>query len=307
MKELEKSALLKDKELAKVKRISNKREIEAMKANQIAKQRMDELAQLRLKYKDSEKKLRMASLKRGVLAKAGIDPVIVGRREHNVSPQKSTDGNQHPYSKRTTRGRNVEVTKPPGTIAVDSLRSYFDQKVAGVARKEAIADKLAREWEEHFELSIRKQDLLAQKNSPMIGDISEEIEEAHQALLIQIQFKEERIRQLASRLSKPDETPDDKEEIKVPNSDTFLFGKEFGTICKGTIRQFSKLGFQFKDDCLTNLGFIMLYYCHCYCLKYDSRYKTRQSAHCCCTSTFWNGCSRAQKGCSLSQNSLFFG
>jgi hypothetical protein len=234
MKELQKAASLKDIELTKVKRISNKREIEAMRAQQIAKQRMDELAQLRLKYKDSEKKLRMASLKRGVLAKAGIDPVIIGRREVGSVSRNSRDDYQS-SSKRPGMqkgGAADDTNNKTSNISVDALRVYFDEKVAGVVRKEAIVDKLAREWEEHFELSNRKQELISQKKNAL-GDNNEELDDAHQALLVQIQFKEERIRKLASRLGKPEESPDDKQNIKVPRSEAFLFGKEFGAMCKG--------------------------------------------------------------------------
>jgi hypothetical protein len=239
MKDLEKNAINKDKELSKMKRISTQREVEANRATQLAKQRMDELAQLRLKYKDSEKKLRMASLKRGVLAKAGIDNVIVGRREgkNNTisSPQKSIDSStsKPTYAKPLARGRSDggDSRQPTSiSINVDSIRTYFDQKVAGVVRKEAIAGKLAREWEEHFELSNRKQELLQQRNTALDND---DLDDAHQALLIQIQFKEERIRHLASKLSKPDDSPERKPEIQVPTHDTFLFGKEFSSLCRG--------------------------------------------------------------------------
>jgi hypothetical protein len=241
MKDLEKNAINKDKELSKMKRITTQREVEATRANQLAKQRMDELAQLRLKYKDSEKKLRMASLKRGVLAKAGIDNIIVGRREGKSrdnstdnSPQKSIDSSvsKPSYAKPLARGKSDVDSKQAAsiTISVDSIRTYFDQKVAGVVRKEAIADKLAREWEEHFELSNRKQELMQQKNTIMDND---DLDDAHQALSIQIQFKEERIRQLASKLGKPEDSPEGKPDVQVPTSDAFLFGKEFASLCKG--------------------------------------------------------------------------
>lgn len=227
LKDMQKHAMLKEKELTKAKRISSQREIEAMRANQVAKQRLDELAQLRTKYRDSEKKLRMASLKRGVLAKAGLDPVMIGRRENGFSPGSSPDREQH-FSRR--RG-NVSESNSPGSTNIDLLRAYFEQKVAGVARKEAIVDKLAHEWEAHFELSNRKQELLAQKNNQ---DEAEELDDAQQALLIQIQFKEERIRKLAARLGKVEETPEEHLDVSQFKSESFLFGKEFHSICKGS-------------------------------------------------------------------------
>lgn len=246
MKELQKTSLLKDKELADAKRISSRKEIEAARANQVAKQRLDELSQLRSKYKDSEKRLRMASLKRGVLAKAGIDPVIVGRKENALSPSRP---GKNDISKRNGKvgasGRTTSVLNSnayqagANTIDVDKLRLYFDQKVANVVRKEAIVDKLAREWEEHFELSNRKLDLLSEENKA--SDDIEEIEEAQQALLVQLQFKEERIRKLASLLRKPEEASSTikDEGINVPKSDAFLFDKDFAKICKGLYDFFS--------------------------------------------------------------------
>lgn len=228
MKELQKTALLKDKELSKVKRISSKREVEALRAQQVAKQRMDELFQLRSKYKDSEKKLRMASLKRGVLAKAGIDPVIVGRRDNTPS----STSNPKQFSRKPTiaRGTSDDSSKTNATINADALRSYFDQKVAGVVRKEAIVDKLAREWEEHFDLSNRRQELSLQNT---VDEENEESEEAQQALVVQIQFKEERIRKLASRLGHPVISAEEKLVDTINTSDTFLFDKEFAQLCKG--------------------------------------------------------------------------
>jgi hypothetical protein len=64
----------------------------------------------------------------------------------------------------------------------------------------------------------------------------EEIEEAQQALLVQLQFKEERIRKLASLLRKPEESSVVKGKegmLNVPKSDAFLFDKDFARICKG--------------------------------------------------------------------------
>ena len=227
MKELQKATLLKDKELTKVKHISSMREAEAARAQQMAKQRLDELSQLRTKYKDTEKKLRMASLKRGVLAKAGIDPVIIGKRAGVIS----TVINAKQAVKKPGMNRvSSDESSKSSSVNVDLIRSYFDEKVAGVVRKEAIVDKLAREWEEHFELSNRKQELMAQKVA--LGD-ADDSEEAQQAIQIQIEFKEERIRKLASRLGQPNESPEAVRKVEVTQSDAFLFDKEFNRLSKG--------------------------------------------------------------------------
>jgi len=76
-KQLEKTAMQKEREVNKWKKVSTQRELQAQKANQVSKARLEEIGHLRAKYKDAEKKLRLASLKKGVLAKAGLDPVRI--------------------------------------------------------------------------------------------------------------------------------------------------------------------------------------------------------------------------------------
>lgn len=172
VKVLQKSVAQKDRELNKVKKLSAHQKTEAARANQIAKTRLNELGQLRTKYKEAEKRIRMLSVKRGVMAKVGIDPIVVGRRVKSNLP-------------RADRG-------DPESFDVDSLRDFFDEKVAEVVKKEALADKVAQEWEEHFELSSRR-DALA-------SNAEERDDDECRTLNIQIHFKEERIRKLASRL-----------------------------------------------------------------------------------------------------------
>ena len=40
------------------------------------------------------------------------------------------------------------------------MRSFLDDKVAEISRKEATADKLAIEWEDHLELMTRKEHIV---------------------------------------------------------------------------------------------------------------------------------------------------
>ena len=195
IRKLQKSAIQKEREVNKLKKISNERSIEAAKATHMAKARLDELGQLRTKYKDAEKRLRMMSVKRGVMAKAGLDPVLVGRK-----------GNQ---SGTLAKSRSVDP---------DLVRDFFDRKVAEVAKKEALVEKMAVEWEEHFEMLGRREELC------------KSIDDAHdlevQALDVRIQFKEDRIRQLTSRLGKGlSAAPgDDHDRVR---DDSFLFDAEF--------------------------------------------------------------------------------
>jgi hypothetical protein len=213
LKRLQKEALQKERELNKWKKVSNQREMEAERAAQMSKHRLEELGQMRNRYKDAEKKLRILSVKRGVMAKAGLDPVIVGRRE----PKKANG------SGRTKKTGRMDTRT---MVNVDALRDYFDEKVATVAKKEALVDKLAKEWEDHFELTLRRQEEV---------DNDEVSDEALQALAVQIQFKEDRIRQFAQRLGKQERPTETTSNSATDESDSFLFGKEFSKVCNGTI------------------------------------------------------------------------
>lgn len=209
-KQLEKHALQKDREAHKWQKLSSQHGIQAERANQVAKARLEEIGQLRSKYKDAEKKIRVLSLKRGVMEKAGISHVMVGRRSRGA----------------VTKDDSSASGSGAQRLDFDALRDIFDQKVAEVVRKEAIADKLANEWEAHFELTSKKQELLSKKE--------EGFEEAAQSLSIQIQFKEDRIRQLAQRLGKRVEQSEGEEPISpTSRNDSFLFDGSFEKQCAG--------------------------------------------------------------------------
>jgi len=197
LRKLKKDAAQRDRELSKWKKISADKESEAMRASQMAKTRYKELGQLRTKYKDAEKKLRLSSVKRGVMERAGIDPLIVGRRS---SPRKGPS-----YG-----AVDIET--------VESLRKLFDDKVAEVVRKDAIVEKLAKEWEVHFELTAKRES-------------SKMTEDDCQALDMQIKFKEDRIRSLASKLQ-----PSPTEPLATFDSQgdpAFLCGDKFRSLTKG--------------------------------------------------------------------------
>ena len=208
-KRFEKDAMQKERELNKWKQVSSQREIEAQKAQQVAKARLQELGQLRSKYKDAEKKVRVLSLKKGVMAKAGLDPVLVGRREK----------------------KQIQPTSKSRCVDADRLRDHFDQKVASIVRKEAIVDKLAEEWEEHFQLTSQREAMVASQ-----GEGTEEVE----SLTIQIQFKESRIRQLAQRLGRDQQSPRGRSDFSDKKSDAFLFDNELAKICGGAFDDSAK-------------------------------------------------------------------
>ena len=209
VQKLKKEAMQKDRELTKIKRVSDRKTFEAEKAQQMAKTRLEQMNQLKTKYKESEKKLRMQTVKRGVMQKAGLDPVMVGRREAKKS-----------------KGQAAATPEQPKPNAVnidyDVLRNFFDQKVADVGRREALAQKLAQEWEEHLELTSTREEWVQSVDE---GDATEGIK----ALDSQIKFKENRIRQLAARLGKRKEA----DEEETSENATFLFDKEFKTVVGG--------------------------------------------------------------------------
>eukprot|EP00934_Nitzschia_sp_Nitz4_P000480 Nitzschia sp. Nitz4//scaffold9_size221794//135611//140914//NITZ4_001364-RA/size221794-snap-gene-0.105-mRNA-1//1//CDS//3329561055//480//frame0 len=197
IQKLKKESMQKDKELSKVKKLKDQKAMEAQKAQSVAKSRLEQVQQLKTKYKESEKKLRMQTVKRSVLEKAGLDPVMVGRRQQKSAAAK----------------REQSEEKSKEDINVDGLRDFFDQKVAEVGRREALAEKLAQEWEEHLDLSSQRDDLRSSK--------SREGHENLDVLDSQIKSKEDRIRHLASRLGKR------PKNMEGSQQEEFMFGADF--------------------------------------------------------------------------------
>lgn len=207
VKQFKKSATQKDREMNKLQKISNQREWQAQKASQVAKARLEELNTLRAKNKEAEKKLRKFSVKKGVMEKAGIDSVLVGQRSQRDK-----------MASRRTPERSSEVD-------ADALRYLFDQKISEVVRKEALADKLAEEWEEHYELTNQKQGLLGSSDADAETDL--------QALSVKIKYKQDRIRQLAQKLGKQEQKGIHKTD--GGKKDYELFDEQFRKLCKGTV------------------------------------------------------------------------
>jgi hypothetical protein len=212
VKKLKMESMQKDREMIKIKKVSDRKAFEAQKAQQMAKTRMEQMAQLKSKYKETEKHLRMQTVKHGVMEKAGLDPVMVGRREKSkvAKAPVSATSNQN---KKDAASSNVNF---------DAIRDFFDQKVADVGRREALAEKIAQEWEEHLDLTIRREELT--KNDLEGAGYSQELNSIHS----QIKYKEERIRQLAARLGKrqSEKSSDDS----TSEREAFLFDKHFNAV-----------------------------------------------------------------------------
>lgn len=202
VQQLKKESMQKEKELNKVKKIKDQKSLEAQRAQQVAKTRLQQVTQLKAKYRESEKRLRMQTVKRGVMTKAGLDPVMLGRRQ----PKKARDST------------NSQESIDEDTIDIDGLRDYFDQKVADVGRREALAEKLAQEWEEHLELASERDEMMQSDTA--------DTEEHLEALESKIKYKENRIRQLASRLGKRKREPNDDSM----SGEIYLFGETFNKI-----------------------------------------------------------------------------
>ena len=202
VRRMKKESMQKDRELNKAKREVSKKSQEASKAQKIAKTRLEQMNQLKVKYKDTEKRLRMKTVKQGVLKKAGLDPIIFGRRQSEED------------KKDTTRKKNSGNKEAD----VDKLRDFFDKKVADVSRRENLAEKLAQEWEEHLELNIQKEEHLQ-----IDGDGQHE---SLHALESAIKYREERIRNLASRLGKREK----RNKENQPNGEALIFNQEFNEI-----------------------------------------------------------------------------
>lgn len=205
VKMLQKTATQKEREINKLQKLSNQREIQAKKAGQVAKARLEELNTLRAKNKETEKRLRMKSVKKGMMEKAGLDSVLVGLRSRLGSKSSS---------KRVPQSSEIDA---------NALRSLFDEKISDVVRKEALADKLAEEWEEHYDLTTRRQELLALSDPDVDDDL--------QDLSIKIKYKQSRIRQLANKLSKHEQKGSAKTDGN--KKDYELFDENFQKLCKG--------------------------------------------------------------------------
>ncbi len=186
IQELHKKAVKQQKGASKIRQQLAITTAQKQRAENIAQARAEKITELRSKYQGAEKKLRMKTLKRGVMERAGIDPLLIGRHDKqqghtasNIYHGRSNEKNVHSAS---------DISK---------MRSLLEDRISDISRKEAAADKLACEWEDHLQLTSRKDQIMIElKSHPNDNNLSDEIE----ALDFQIKYKESRIRQLAHRL-----------------------------------------------------------------------------------------------------------
>ena len=195
---------------------------------------IEEANKLRAKYREAEKRMRMQTLKRGVMEKVGLDPIMVGRRSKTKrGGSQCLEDAKLAYTSRRQRGRKSSAMNYENA---DAIREFFNGKVAEIGKKEESVDKLAHEWEDHLQLTQRKKDVIEkQKEAPEHKKdvFNEEIE----ALNIQIQYKQGRIRQLTQRLKKNTSSRggSDKTDHPLANSVVRVFDdEEYDELCEGT-------------------------------------------------------------------------
>ena len=224
---LRKDATQRSREAAKWRVMSERQKAEAERAKNAAKSHVQEISKLRSRYRESEKRLRMQTLKRGVMEKVGLDPVLVGRRggrpTRPATAPPSAGGNQ---LKKVRRKASVGTIDD---VDIDRVRSFLDSKVADIGQKEATAEKLANEYEDHLELTERRNQLLQEIDG---SDENPVVEEELEALGIQIQYREGRIRQLSKRLGDAPSRKSEKSGSTVVGN-TFLSDNEFKSLCAG--------------------------------------------------------------------------
>jgi hypothetical protein len=211
LQQLKKKAQTQEKDVIMIRQQLAATIAQKEKVQEIAKSRAKEISELRSKYNTAEKKLRMQTLKRGMMERAGIDPILVGRTQMKGS---------RPPSSKLQNDSSHDVQK---------IRAFLEEKIAEIGRKEVTADKLAQEWEDHLELTTRKEQILAESKGKLKeSSLVDEIE----ALDFQIEYKESRIRSLAAKLSTKS-TDSDEKDSKGRHKDVLLDDAVFKNITSG--------------------------------------------------------------------------
>lgn len=256
---LKKEVIQKERETRKWQRAAGQKETEADRAQQMAKQKMGQLGQLRAKYKDAERTIRVLQVKRGIMAKAGLDSVMVGRR----SSDKVKNATKESQNLSNDSSRIIDF---------DALRDYFDNKVAEVGRKESLADKVAHGWEEHFQLTLRREELIK-------GGTDAALEEV-QALELRIQYEEDRIRKLAHGLTRRQTKSNIEERNESKKIDSFLYDREFQKVMDGKCFFFPSCGkLHLWGNVLNEFLCVMVYYRNVPSRSFGGR----------CQGVIWNG------------------
>ncbi|GMH93036.1 hypothetical protein TL16_g12518 [Triparma laevis f. inornata] len=172
------------------KQEAGRQRVIADNAKKMSKLRLEDANRTRSKYREAERVLRMQTLKRGVMKRAGLDGILLGRR-------------------------SMSVSGPGSGVNHEELRRWLGGRLEDVSKKEAAADKLAMEWEERMEL-------IEALDAETILDKREVLEKA-------LAKKEGRIRQLSKMLGKGmlGEAKDTGQKDRGKRDVSFLTSREF--------------------------------------------------------------------------------
>lgn len=208
LRQLEKKSLAQIQDIGKIREQLDTTIAQKHRVEEIARSRGEEIVKLRSQYQNAEKRLRMQTLKRGMLERAGVDQIMIGRYGRKTLSSKPTS-NTVPYHQFDFSSKDINKMR-------ESLHEYITE----ISKMESTADVLAKEWEDHFELCSRKASASKDRDRDEI-EIKDEIE----SLDFQIQFKESRIRKLAARLG--NSKIEDGRIGKVPSGDDFVDNRIF--------------------------------------------------------------------------------
>jgi hypothetical protein len=203
LRQLERRSLAQTQDIGKIREQLDTTLAQKHRVEEIARSRGEEIVKLRDQYQNAEKRLRMQTLKRGMLERAGVDQIMVGRYGRKTLSSKPTSNhatlNQFDFSSND----------------INKMRETLHKYITEISKMESTADVLAKEWEDHFELCTRK------ASASKDGDRDEmEIKDEIESLDFQIQYKESRIRKLAARLG--NSNIEDGRIGKVPSGDDFV-------------------------------------------------------------------------------------
>lgn len=186
LRKMEKKSITQIQDLGKIREQLDTTLAQKHRVEEMARSRGEELAKLRDQYKNAEKRLRMQTLKRGILERSGVDQIMIGRYDKKSRSSKTT---------------SYELTNNPigfSSNDINKMRKVLQEHVTELSKIESTADLLAKEFSDHLELCTRKASASEKGDHQDDLEIKDEIE----SLDFQIQYKESRIRKLAARLDR---------------------------------------------------------------------------------------------------------
>jgi kinesin family protein 4/21/27 len=186
LRKMEKKSITQIQDLSKMREQLDTTLAQKHRVEDMARSRGVEIVKLRDQYKKSEKRLRMQTLKRGILERSGVDQIMIGRYD------------KKPLTSKTTSYKMANNPISFSSNDIIKMRKVLQDHVTELSKIESTADLLAKEFSDHLELCTRKASALERRDHQDDLEIKDEIE----SLDFQIQYKESRIRKLAARLDR---------------------------------------------------------------------------------------------------------